>query len=164
LSFYSGNAGAISPVIGGIITIAITVVLAMLVLLLFHMPNLQWHEAEVPAIFKITKITHGTNFESTMVVKNTGPVGYKNENLYATTYRNGIPLPCIIETLNGNKFISTHHFGVQNIAGMSGKTWYADWSISINYKDKTFHPGDEITFEVYDNATSQIISRHTYRA
>ncbi len=135
-----------------------------MILLLFHLPQFTLEETGVPAIFKITKITHGSNFESTMVVKNTDTIGYKNKNLYARTYKNGLPLYCKIPTINGHDFISSHHFGVQYISGMSGPTWYPNWAISINYKDKTFHPGDDITFEVYNNSTDQIISRHTYRA
>ncbi|MDO8874389.1 MAG: hypothetical protein Q7V05_16945 [Methanoregula sp.] len=149
---------------GGILSIAITMMLAVLVLLLFHMPSFALLDSEVPAIFKITKITHGTKFDSIMIVKNTGSIGYKNQNLYAKTYKNGIPLDCVISTMNGHDFISSHHFGIQNIKGMSGKTWYANLAISINYKDRTFHPGDEVTFEVYDNTTNKIISRHMYTA
>ena len=159
-----GHDEATSPVIGGILTIAITISLAALVLLLFHIPNFTLQDASVPAIFKITKVTHGTNYESTMIVKNTDTIGYKNKNLYAKTYKNGIPLGSVISTMNGHDFISSHHIGVQNIKGMTGQTWNADQAISINYKDKTFHPGEEITFEVYDNTTDQIISRHKYLA
>ena len=36
--------------------------------------------------------------------------------------------------------------------------------IFIDFKDGTFHPGDLVTFDVYDNSTKQIISRHTYTA
>ncbi|MHB8163694.1 MAG: hypothetical protein ACYDDV_04995 [Methanoregula sp.] len=77
------------------------------------------------------------------------------------TYKNGVALDCRITTLDGNKFISTRHFGVQYMSGL-GNTWNAGQKISIDYKDKTFHPGDTITFEVYDNTTKQIISSDTY--
>jgi FlaG/FlaF family flagellin (archaellin) len=164
LSFFPGNSAATSPVIGGILCIAITMMLAVLVLLLFHMPNFVLQDSEIPAIFKITKITQGTHFDSIMVVKNTGSIGYKNQNLYAKTYKNGIPLDCVISTMNGHDFISSHHFGIQNIKGMSGKTWYSNLAISINYKDRTFKTGDKITFEVFDNTTNQIISRHIFTA
>ncbi|MFA6226706.1 MAG: archaellin/type IV pilin N-terminal domain-containing protein [Methanoregula sp.] len=164
MSLFPENTDATSPVIGGILTIAITIILALLVLLLFHMPSHAWQDNDVPAIFKITQITHGTHLDSFMVVKNTGSIGYKNQNLYAKTYKNGIPLDCIISTMNGHDFISSHHFGIQNIKGMSGQTWYSDLAISINYKDWTFHPGDVVTFEVYDTTTDQIIARHTYTA
>jgi FlaG/FlaF family flagellin (archaellin) len=164
LSLFAENTDATSPVIGGILTIAITISLAALVILLFHIPDFTLQDSPVPAIFKITGVTHGTNFESTMIVKNTDAMGYKNKNLYAKTYKNGIPLGSVISTMNGHDFISSHHIGVQYIKGMTGQTWNAGQAISINYKDKTFHPDEEITFEVYDNSTDQIISRHKYTA
>ena len=145
--------------------------LAVLVLLLFQMPNFFLQDSEVPAIFKITKIRHTNengvlNYDSYMVVINSGGTGYENQNLYAKTYKNGIPLDCVISTMNGNKFISSQHFGVQNLAGFGAKgvTWYSNAMIWIDYTDKTFHPGDEVTFEVYDTTTDLIISRDTYTA
>lgn len=171
MSFFPGNTDATSQVIGGILCIAITMVLAVLVLLIFHMPNFAMQDSEVPAIFKITKIRHTNekgilNFDSYMVVINSGGTGYENQNLYAKTYKDGILLNCVISTMNGNKFISSQHFGVQNLAGFGSKgaTWYPNSMIWIDYTDKTFHPGDEITFEVYDNKNDQIISRHMYTA
>jgi hypothetical protein len=161
---FSVQEDATSPVIGVVLNLAILFILALLVLLLFQMPNITWQEPGVPEIFKITNIIHDTNFDSSMIVKNAGTVGYKNKNIYAKTYRNGVELDCIIPTLNGNKFISSHHFGIQYIAGMSGQTWYSDASIRIDYADRTFHPGDLVTFEVFDNTTKRIISRSAYRA
>lgn len=155
---------ATSPVIGVVLNLAIVFILALLVLLLFQMPNFTSQETGVTEIFKITNIIHDTNFDSSMIVKNVGTIGYKNKNIYAKTYRNGVELDCIISTLNGNKFISSHHFGIQYLAGMSGQTWYSNAAIRIDYADRTFRPGDLITFEVFDNTTNQIISRSTYRA
>lgn len=164
LSRNPGHDDATSPVTGIILLIAITIILACIVLSQLPMLRFALQDTQVPAIFKITKITHGTNFDSTMVVKNTGAVGYKNKNMYAKTYKNSIPVDCVISTMNGHDFISSHHFGIQYIKGMSGQTWYSNLAVSINYKDKTFHPGDVVTFEVYDNTTNQIISRHMYTA
>lgn len=145
--------------------------LAVLVLLLFQMPHFGLLDSEVPAIFEINKIRHTNekgilNYDSYMVVINSGSIGYENQNLYAKTYKNGIPLNCIISTMNGNKFISSQHFGVQNLAGFGAKgaTWYPNAMIWIDYTDKTFHPGDEITFEVFNKTTNKIISRHMYIA
>ncbi len=144
--------------------LVVTFILAVLVLLMMvQLPNM--YDQSVPAIFKITKIDHGArNYISYMVVMNTGTTGYKNKNLYAKTYRNGVELNCRIPTLNGEAFIDgSHHYGVQNLESR-GLTWYPSSSIRINYNDGTFHPGDSVTFEVYDNSTKQIISRHTYTA
>jgi hypothetical protein len=152
--------------------IVVTILLACILLSQSDMLHFAWEDAEVPAIFKITKIRHTNengvlNYDSYMVVINSGATAYKNQDLYAKTYRNGILLDCIISTINGQKFIDgSHHFGVQNLAGFGAKgaTWYPNAMIWIDYKDKTFHPGDEITFEVFDSTTDQIISRHMYLA
>ena len=172
MSFFPENSGATSPVMGSILCIAITMMLAVLVLLLFQIPNLfLMQDSEVPAIFKITTIRHTNengilNYDSYMVVVNSGVKGYENQNLYAKTYKDGTQLNCIISTMNGNKFISSQHFGVQNLAGFGAKgvTWYPNAMIWIDYTDMTFHPGDEVTLEVFNSTTNQIISRHMFNA
>jgi len=163
---------ATTPATGVILMVVITIILACIVLSQVLLFNFAWQDTTVPAVFKITLIRHTDekgilNYDSYMVVKNTGDTGYKNQNLYANTYRNGVLLECIIPTMNGEKFIDgSHHFGVQNLAGMGakGSTWYPDAMIWIDYTDKTFHPKDQITFEVYDNTTKRCISRHSYTA
>ena len=156
--------------IGIILMIAVTFLLALLVLLLLPaMPYM--YDSSVPAIFKITNIRHTSesgvlNYDSYMVVKNTGTKGYSNLNLYAMTYRNGELLSSSLATLNGYTFIPTHHYGIQTLGGPGscGRTWDPNEMISIDFRDRTFHPGDIVTFEVYDAVTQQVISRHTYTA
>jgi hypothetical protein len=150
--------------------LAVTFLLAALVLLMMvQLPNL--YDQSVPAIFKITKIRHENDYhrmtyDSRMMVMNTGTIGYKNRDLYALVYRNGDLLASPFPTLNGHDYISTHHFMVQNLGGLGscGSTWDPGALIFIDYKDKTFQPGDVVTYEVYDAPTDQIISRHTYTA
>ncbi|MDD1694112.1 MAG: hypothetical protein LUQ71_05255 [Methanoregula sp.] len=148
--------------------LAITIILAALVLLTaFQVPNL-WHEPEIPTVFEITNIKHlqenGVDYDSYMIVKNIGKTAYDNRNLYAKTYRNGIHLSCDIPTMNGNDFLPTHHYGIQNMRGFGSHDflWSPDATIGINYAKGTFHPGDIVQFEVYDKDTHQIISRDTY--
>lgn len=170
MSFHRRIHEASSPAIGIILMLVVTFILAVLVLLMMvQLPNM--YDPSVPAIFKITKIRHddgnnNLNYDSRMMVMNTGTSGYMNKNLYAKTYRNGIELNCKIPTLNGNAFIPTHHYMVQTLGGLGsqGITWGPGESIFIDFTDKTFHPGDVVTFEVYDAVTQQIISRHTYTA
>jgi len=165
--FHSEHAASVA--LGVIILVAITCILAILVLLLFHLPNFVIEEKTVPAIFKITQIQHvykygSGKFDSYMVVMNTATISYDNQDLYAKTYRNGVLLNCAIPTLNGYDFIhGTHHYDVKNLKS-EGKTWYAGATVGIDYEDKTFHPGDSVTFEVYDHKTKEILSRHTFRA
>jgi len=150
--------------------IAIVFLLAVLVLLMIpQMPYL--HDQPVPAIFKITKIRHDdgnghTNYDSRMMIMNTGTMGYKNKNLYGLVYRNSILLATPFPTMNGHDYIPTHHFMVQNLGGQGscGLIWDPGEQIFIDYKDGTFHPGDVVTYEAYDALNDQIISRHTYQA
>ena len=169
---FSRNTDASSPVIGGILTIAITIILAALVLLLFQMPNFAWQDAAVPAIFKITTIRHVDehgvlNYDSRMVLVHSGTLDYQNRNLMAKILKNDVPLNFVIATLNGNDYINhAHTQGVHIIggAGCSGDLWTPGEMTYIEFSHGTFHPGDSVTFELYDNTTKHIISRHTYRA
>jgi hypothetical protein len=172
LLLFSRNTDASSPVIGGILTIAITIILAALVLLLFQMPNFAWQDTAVPAIFKITTIRHVDehgvlNYDSRMVLIHAGSIDYQNRNLMAKILKDEVPLNFVIATLNGNDYINhAHTQGVHIMGGpgCSGNLWTPGEMTYIEFSHGTFHPGDSVTFEVYDNTTKHIISRHTYRA
>jgi hypothetical protein len=136
------------------------------------MPNFAWQDTPVPEIFKITNIRHVDehgvlNYDSRMVLTHTGTVDYQNRNLMAKIIKNEVPLNFVIATLNGNDYINHAHTAGVHImggAGCSGDLWTPGEMTYIEFSHGTFHPGDTVTFEVYDNTTSQIISRHTYRA
>lgn len=163
------NESASSPVTGIIILLAITIILAALVLLMVpQLPNLSY-DPTVPAVFEITKIRHTNpdgilDYDSYMVVKNCGTSAFDNRKLYAKTYRNGVLLPCKIPTMNGHDFVPVQHYGIQTLGGPGSYDffWYPDAMIYIDYSKGTFHPGDTVQFEVYDRVTNQIISRDTY--
>jgi hypothetical protein len=163
------NEYADSPVIGVMLMIALVIVLAALVLLLaLQLPNLAY-DPTVPCIFQITKIRHTDtngvlNYDSYMVIQNSGEIAYDNRKLSAKTYRNGQHLPCDLPTLNGNEYIPTHHFWIQNMGGFGtqGFLWYPGATIYINFAHGTFRPEDTVVFEVYDRATGQLISRDTW--
>jgi hypothetical protein len=36
--------------------------------------------------------------------------------------------------------------------------------VALDFNDKTFHPGDLVTAEIYDTKTGNIISRHSFTA
>ena len=101
-----------------------------------------------------------------MVVKNCGSIAYDNRNLYAKTYRNGDHLPCDIPTMNGHNFIPVYPYGIQTLGGFGSDDfqWIPGATLSIDYNDGTFHPGDMVTIEVYDNTTKVILSRDSYTA
>jgi hypothetical protein len=159
-----------SPVMGVVLMLIVTLILAALVLLMMvQLPYM--YDQSVPSIFKITKIRHVDDhnrltYDSRMMIMNTATIGYKNMNLYGLIYRNGDLLACSITTLNGHAYIPTHHYKIQNLGGQGsrGTTWDPGELIFIDFAERTFHPGDVVTLEVYDVATQQIISRHTYTA
>jgi hypothetical protein len=136
------------------------------------MPNFAWQDTAVPAIFKITTIRHVDehgvlNYDSRMVLVHSGTINYQNRNLMAKILKNDIPLNFVIATLNGNDYINhAHTQGVHIMggSGCSGDLWTPGEMTYIEFSHGTFHPGDSVTVEMYDNTTKHIISRHTYRA
>jgi len=167
------NDSAVSPQIGGILIIAITLMIAALVLLLA--PSLpEWNLSiftPEPSFLEIKSVRHESEsgqmiYDSRVTLYHNGTLKYLNNNLYAVFYRNQQRIPCILETMNGHLFVPTHHFGVQYIggAGCQGDYWAPQEKIAIDFSDGTFHPGDLITVEVYMKPKSQLISRHSRTA
>ncbi|MDI6718814.1 MAG: type IV pilin [Methanomicrobiales archaeon] len=154
-----------------ILLIAITILLALLVLLLFHLPALEWSSG-IPAIFVITSIhheselyPHSLNYDSRIILRHSGSQEMKNDDLEAKIYKNGIPLRCNISTLNGHNFIGTHHYGVQWIggSGCQGVFWSPGETLIIDLTDGTIRPGDTIRVDVLERSGKRVISRHTYQ-
>jgi len=166
------NDDAGSNTIATILLVAIVFILVTLVLILCirFFPFPEWKTTTIPAIFVITNVVHvdeytgHMNYDSRLIIRHTGTVSYNNANLRAFVYRNGKPLDCIIDTLNGHDFISTIHTGVQWIgyAGCSGTTWAPGEMSAIDLTDGTFHPGDLAQIDIIDKNADEIISRHVY--
>jgi hypothetical protein len=170
LSAIDNNPDASSHSIATILMVAVTILLALLVLLLFHMPSLEYTTEMVPAIFTITgidtvdEITGLLNYDSRVMLIHTGTLNYENKNLKATFYKNGQLVNANIATMNGHDFISTAHVGVQWMggSGCSGVTWAPVEQIVIDFTDGTYYPGDTVQVDIFDNSTGRIISRHIY--
>lgn len=164
---------AASQTQGTILFVAITIILfAILLPILLGFLNLPEFKIKmVPEIFVITSVLHiddesgAFDYDSRVIVLNTGPGTYNNKDLKARIYRNEVPLNCVIETLNGVDFISTAHFGVDKLKGpgCQGLTWLPGEMISINLNDGTLHPGDTVRIDIIDKTSNEIISRHSYR-
>ncbi len=161
----------ISPVVATILLVAITLLLALLVLLLFSLPT--WSMDEPPAIFVIRAIDHRSdrephalNFDSRVILVNNGTGTYRNADLSAVFYRNQAPMSAMIATMNGHEFISTRHYGVQWIggSGCSDATWTPGETIIIDFTDGTFHPGDRVQVDIIEATSNRTISRHRYTA
>jgi hypothetical protein len=150
--------------------LAIIFILAILVLLMFRMPSLQWDNEEIPVIFTITtidsvdEITGQMNYDSRVLLLHTGTSDYQNKNLKAKFYKNGQPVSCTIATMNGHDFISTVHMGVQWMggSGCSGVTWSPGERVCIDFSDGTFHPGNTVQMDIIDKITNATLSRHMF--
>jgi len=166
---------ASSPVLGIVLLIAITVILALLVLLMcngFLMPR---GDQSVPIIFKIASITFipdsdRVNVRGFVTLTNTQSVNYRNRYLKVITYVNGRDANCNIPTLNNDLFCTLNHNGVWHLYGVGTQgnrnnpisVWPGHSDISIEYKKGMLHPGDTVTLEFIDTRTNQIISRDTW--
>jgi hypothetical protein len=157
--------------IGVILLVAITILLALLILLMFQIQPLAWNmEKEIPVIFTITAIksvdelTGHLNYDSRVLLLHTGKADVQNKNLKARFLKNGQPVSCTIATMNGQDFISTSHTGVQWMggSGCSGTTWSPGEQICIDFSDGTFHPGDRVQMDIIDKGTNVTISRYVY--
>lgn len=160
----------ISHGIATILLIAITILLAALVLLLFHLPSFDNFEY-VPSFIEINHVYHLNDrgimtYDSRLILLHNGTIRLENDSLNASFFRNGDRVPCVISTLNGHNFISTHHFGIQTMGGMgcSGMFWEPHARIAIDFTDGTFRPGDAIRVEIYSKTANRLISRYSYVA
>jgi hypothetical protein len=168
---FSDRSGGISPAIATILLVALTLLLALLVLLLFSLPT--WDIGEPPAILIIKNVEHRSdlspytlNYDSRVILVNAGAESYQNDRLKAVFYRNKALLNAIISTMDGHSFISTRHYGVQWIggSGCSGGTWTPGESMVIDFTDGTFRPGDLVQVDIIDTTSNRTISRHRYTA
>ncbi|ACL16852.1 type IV pilin [Methanosphaerula palustris] len=160
---------AVSNPVGVILMVALTVLLAAL-LLFFLFPNMF---DSIPSPIQITAIKHyddqtgRLNYDSRVILIYKGDKRLDNSGLRAVFYRNEQPVPAVISTLNGDKFISTTiHTGVQKIGGEGCRNggWCFNQMISIDLTDRTFFPGDMVRIDVFQLPGDRLISRSRYRA
>lgn len=151
--------------------VALTVLMAALILLFLWLPAFTWQTpAEPPAIIEIQLICHTDesilNYDSRVILRHNGTERIVNDDVRAVFYRNDLPVACNIETLNGYRFISTHHYGVQLMggSGCSGLYWNPGEKTWIDFTDGTFHPGDQVQVDIIDKISDLVISRHHFPA
>ena len=159
-----------------ILMLIITIIAALLILLFALMFQLSWYDPRVPCIFEITKITH-TNAAGVVIddgrlsLMNTGTVAYENWNLYALTYVNGELVTADLPTLNADEYIQVvGRRGVETLGGTGSDGskrrhnafWYSGAIITIDYSIHLIHPGDQVTIEVYNKTSKEILSRDTF--
>jgi hypothetical protein len=162
---------AISQQVGIILLIAITMALAALVILLLHLPDFNFQQYSEPSFIEIKGVHHKDesgylNYDSRVVLFHNGTNSLENDLLRAEFFRNGAKIPACIETMNGYKFISTRHFGVQTMGGLgcSGITWDPKEKITLDFSDNTFHPGDNLRVDIFMKQSGSLVSRYSYLA
>jgi hypothetical protein len=162
------DSGAAGP-FASILMVALTVLLAMIVLLMclsFSMPEFS---LELPGrIFIIEKISHiddrspySLNYDSRIILVHRGRADYANDDLMMHIYRNGVKLDCVIEVLDNYQFIGTHHLDVENISGAGTRdgSWLPDEYLSVDLQNGLIHPGDEIRVDIIQKSINTVISR-----
>jgi hypothetical protein len=154
-----------------LLLVAITVILAAMVMLLFHLPSFNLGTVAAPSVLQIIHVYHldeqgNLNYDSRIILINNGPYFFENKDLKAEFFRNGTKIPAAVETMNGDLFISTHHTGIQTMGGLgcSGTTWLPQEKISIDFSDGTFHPGDTIRIDIFQKPTGILVSSHAFLA
>jgi Protein of unknown function (DUF1628). len=164
--------GALSDTYGVLVMVAVTIILAALVLLMLlaMIPSWSWEEPAQPPII-MTGITHtsqGTGLltcASRVTLKNNGSAVYENDCLKAVFYVNG-QKACIVYTLNGYLLIPSHHYGVKTLGGEGCRSpyWNPGETMVLDLTDNTLYPGAQVTLEILDKRTGMVISKHTVRA
>ncbi|WP_292366389.1 MULTISPECIES: type IV pilin [unclassified Methanoculleus] len=163
---------ALSDTHGTYLLVAVTIILAALVLLLLlaMVPSSLWTQPPQTPII-ITGITHTSEetgqltYASRVTLKNNGSTVYENDCLKAVFYKNGQKV-CIVQTLNGHLLIPSHHYGVKTLGGEGCRTpyWNPGEEMTADLSDGTFCPGAEVTVEIVDKRDGKVVSKHTVRA
>ncbi|MFA7199445.1 MAG: type IV pilin [Methanoculleus sp.] len=163
---------ALSHTHATLLMVAITVILAVLVLLmaLAMIPSWSWAEPSLPPIV-ITGISHASGetgkitYASRVSLLNNGSTVYENDRLQAVFYRDG-QRASTVQTLNGYRLISSHHYGVKYVEGEGCRSpyWNPGEELVVDLTDGTLVPGVMVTVEIVDRQTGGVISKHSARA
>jgi hypothetical protein len=153
--------------------VAITIVLAALVLLMVLGMIPSWSRAKPPeppaeppiTIINISHISPKTGKSasaSRVYLLNNGCTVYKNNDLKAVFYRDGWRVTSV-STLNGYLLIKSHHDGVQYLEGEGccSRYWNPGEIMVVDIADRTFIRGSRVTVEIIDRQTNEVISKHT---
>jgi len=162
----------ISPVMGTMLLVGMTVVLSSLVYLLVLAAPQAGIDPSRFQYIHITEIRHPGDpitppcDDSCILLIHEGNAPLDNDQLSAVILGNNEMVKANITTLNGKKYPATKHFGVKNLggAGSRGQTWDPGEEIYIDLKDDLLEEGDLVTVRIVDKTTDLVISEDTARA
>ena len=160
----------VSPVLGVILMVAVTVILAAIILALLFNP-IKLCDPFPPATIQVVTVHDyneaGTvlNYDSRVLFRNMGTVRLKNRPLTAAFYADGVHVDCVLRTFHGEDVVPSHHFGIERIQGEGcrGETWEPGTSVLIDFKDRTFMPGETVRVDIIDTTEGCVISTHSFR-
>jgi len=163
---------ALSYTHGALLMVAITVILAAVLLLMLLGMFSSWSLAEpsLPPII-ITDVLHTSGdtgaltCASRVFLLNNGSTVYENDCLKAIFYRDG-QRAGTVQTLNGHLLISSHHYGVRYLTGEGCRRpyWNPGKVMEVDLSDNTLVPGVRVTVEIIDKRTGKAVSKHTVKA
>jgi flagellin-like protein len=162
----------ISPVIGTILLVGITVVLSAAVWLLafsgqpaaIDPPRFQY--IHIVAIYHPGDPLVPPCDDSCILLIHRGTAPLENDRISALILGNDEAIRANITTLNGKKFLPTKHTGVKNLggAGSRGPAWNPGEEIYIDLKEDLVMAGDLVTVRIIDRDSNLVISEDTARA
>ncbi len=163
---------AISPVIGTMLLVGMTVVLSALVYALVLANPQPGIDPSKLQYIRILEVRHPGDPESPpcddscVRLLHEGTHGLENDRLSAVILGNDQMVRANITTLNGLKFPATKHTGVKNLggAGSRGATWEPGEEIYIDLKEGLVEAGDRVTVRIVDLDSDLVISESTVRA
>ncbi len=171
----------ISPVIGAMLLVGMTVVLSASVYLLVLAGPVPGMDFPGSQYIHITGIRHAGDPEipdcedRCIKLIHLGTRALENNALEAIILRNGATMmvstshgvtPVNITTMNGKLFLKTKHDGVQTLsgAGSKGATWEPGEEIWILLRKNLVGDGDLITVRIIHRPSNLVISEDTARA
>ena len=169
----------ISPVIGAMLLVGMTVVLSALVYLLVLSGPSPWMSPPRLQYIHITEIRiTGTHLKDTtppacddscIFLIHEGNAPLENDRISAVILGNGKIEKANITTLNAGLFAKTKHNGAEHLSGPGsegprGSTWDPGEEIYVDLNEKSIRAGDLVTVRIIDRDSWLVISEDTARA
>lgn len=162
-----GSDSAESHVIAEILFVAVVVtVAAIFAALLYGMIPHYIEPSKIPEILAIVEINHKEKngqmtYASVVKLLHKGTTPLFNDEYSAEIYVNDVKQYVFISTLDGGKFIPTHHYGVATVSGTGviGYRWKPGEFAWFNLRNELIVPGDIVQIDILRKSDGAIISR-----
>jgi len=99
-----------------------------------------------------------------LIHEGNGPL--ENDGLSTIILRNNEKIQANITTMNAKRFLSTKHYGVENLSGpgSKGSSWDPGEEIWIDLAEESIKAGDLVTVRIIDKTADLVISEDSARA